>query len=183
MARVTHIMRAVIILCALSAPSHAQVERVDLELVLLVDASYSIDRAELQFQRLGYAAALQHPDVLKAIRLGITGRIAVSFMEWADADSQDVIVPWMIIDGEKSARSFAMKLLGARRMATGSNAIGSAISAAQEHIEGNAFEGLRKIIDFSGDSANNWGRHTDRGGACTRAFGGDHHQRSCRALP
>ncbi len=45
-------------------------ERVDLELVLLADASRSIDDGEIRFQRQGYAAAITDPDVLAAISHG-----------------------------------------------------------------------------------------------------------------
>jgi hypothetical protein len=131
-------------------------EEVDLELVLLADSSGSIDADELQLQRDGYAEALQHPQVLNAIAKGARGRIAVAYVEWADAAHQNVLVPWMIIDGAQSASRFAAALERQPRLAWGSNAIGAAIAAAQHLIETNAFEGDRKVIDFSGDSANNW---------------------------
>lgn len=131
-------------------------EQVDVELVFMSDASNSIDDAEILFQRKGYADALVHPEVLAAIRRGALGKIAVTFIEWADESTQDVVVAWRIIDGEKSAADFGKALLAAPRTAYGSNAIGEAIAAGQRAIETNAYEGLRKVIDFSGDSANNW---------------------------
>lgn len=131
-------------------------EAVDLELVLLADASGSIDAAEIQFQRHGYAAAITHPQVLGAITSGPLRRIALIYVEWGDDTSQEVIVPWTIIDGAASARTFAAALLATPRRAFGFNAIGSALFKAQALIEGNAIEGTRKVIDFSGDSANNW---------------------------
>lgn len=136
-------------------PAAAETE-VDLKLVLLVDASNSIDNAELQFQRRGYGDALIHPDVLIAIRSGLIGRIAVSLMEWADAGNQDVVVPWTVIEDEASATAFRDRLLKARRLTFGSNAIGDAIAAAHRHIEAEPSRALRRVIDFSGDSANNW---------------------------
>ncbi len=140
---------------ALATVARAETE-VDLELVLLVDASNSIDSRELQFQRQGYADALTHPDVLNAIGSGLLGRIAVTFMEWADDDSQDVVVPWTVIDGAAAATAFSDKLLAADRRAFGSNAIGEAIAAGQRQIDGNDFIANRRVIDFSGDSANNF---------------------------
>lgn len=131
-------------------------EEVDLELVLLADASGSIDDAETQFQRQGYADAITHPDVLAAIARGIRGRIALTYVEWADETSQEVVVPWTIIDGLAPARAFADRLRKTPRLAFGSNAIGSAIVAAQNLIEANEIDGFRKVIDFTGDSANNW---------------------------
>jgi len=128
-------------------------DQVDLELVLLADASRSIDEAELRFQRQGYAAALTHPDVLGAIGRGFRQRIAVTYVEWGDAASQDVVVPWTIVDGRESAAAFAGALLEAPRRAHGPNAIGSAIDAAHQMIESNAIEGYRRVIDLSADSA------------------------------
>ncbi len=150
-------MTVVLFALLFPAAAVAQAEQVDLELVLLVDASNSIDKAETRFQRQGYAAALTHPDVLGAIKTGLFGKVAVSFMEWADQDNQDIVVPWMVIDSLKTARAFNEKLLSAPRMTYGSNANGDAIAAAQSHIVSNPFDGNRKAIDFSGDSANNWG--------------------------
>ena len=131
----------------------ARSESVDLELVLLADASRSIDQAEIQFQRQGYATAINDPAVLSAISQGFDQKIAVTYVEWGSADSQDVVVPWTIIDGPNAAASFAEALLAAPRKAFGPNAIGSAIDAAQRLIETNAYNGYRKVIDFSGDSA------------------------------
>ncbi|MDX1575435.1 MAG: DUF1194 domain-containing protein [Kiloniellales bacterium] len=128
-------------------------ERVDLELVLLADASRSIDDGEILFQRRGYAAAITHPDVLAAITHGYERRIAVTYVEWGDAASQEVVVPWTIVEGPQSAKAFAERLLAEPRLATGPNAIGSALAAAHALIEGNGFEGTRKVIDFSADSA------------------------------
>lgn len=131
-------------------------EKVDLELVLLADASWSIDRAENRLQRKGYAAGITHPDVLDTIKGGFHQRIAVTYVEWGDENWQNIVVPWTIIDGPESASAFAKKLLAAPRLADGPNAIGSAIAAGKALIENNSFEGNRKVIDFSGDSASNW---------------------------
>ena len=128
-------------------------ERVDLELVLLADASRSIDDTEIRFQRQGYAAAITHPDVLAAISYGYDQRIAVTYVEWGDETSQEVVVPWTIIDGPNSAASFAEILLRTPRLASGPNAIGNALAVAHGLIDSNEIEGTRKVIDFSADSA------------------------------
>ncbi len=138
------------------AAGGAHAQEVDLELVLLADASGSIDDAEIRFQRTGYADAITHPDVLNAITGGLTQKIAVTYVEWGDETSQEVVVPWTVISGAQSARAFADKLLTKPRLAHGFNAIGSALAKAQALIEGNAIHGLRKVIDISADSANTW---------------------------
>ena len=148
----------VLALCITVAGGPARsAEPVDLELVFLADASRSIDDAEIRFQRQGYAAAITSKDVLDAIAMGYLRRIAVTYVEWGDADSQDVVVPWTIIDGPASAAAFAADLLAAPRIATGPNAIGNALAVGQALIEANDIDGTRKVIDFSADSAYSFG--------------------------
>jgi hypothetical protein len=155
--RIFSVLLAAILITATSANLAAAEEEVDLELVLLADASGSIDDAEIKFQRLGYAAAITHPQVLSAITHGFTQRIALTYVEWGDETSQEIVVPWTIIDGEASAAAFANALLTEPRRAYGFNAIGSALAAGHALIETNEISGLRRVIDFSADSANNFG--------------------------
>jgi hypothetical protein len=137
-----------------AAPSRA--EAVDLELVLLADASGSIDTSEIAFQRKGYAEALVSEDVMDAIRTGAHQRIAVTYVEWGSFESQDIVVPWTVIDGEASAAAFADRLVKAPRRAFGRNAIGQALLFGKTLIETNSHEGYRRVIDLSADSANSW---------------------------
>lgn len=146
--------RVLLILALLATPLRA--EDVELELVLLADASGSIDRAEIEFQRQGYASAITDPEVLNAIARSAYGRIAVTYVEWAAAGMEDVVVPWTVIEGPESAAAFAEALIPPPRRAFGRNAIGSALLFGKRLIEENDIEGWRKVIDFSGDSANNW---------------------------
>jgi hypothetical protein len=129
-------------------------EPVDLELVLLADATGSIDETEIRLQRRGYAEAMLDPQVLWAIENGgAEGRIAVAYVEWAAADAQDVVVDWMVVADEADAARFGERLMAAPRRAYGSNAIGAALLKGVALIEGNGFEGWRKVIDLSGDSS------------------------------
>ncbi len=147
------LLMPLLLISCLAAPLRAQ-QQVDLELVLLADASGSIDDVENALQRQGYAEALADPEVLWAIANGgALGRIAVSYVEWAGASSQDIVVDWTIVDGFESATEFGARLLAAPRQAYGSNAIGSALLKGLELIESNDIEGARKVIDLSADSA------------------------------
>ena len=124
-----------------------------LELVLLADASGSIDAEELAFQRQGYAEAMTDPLVISAIRNSIYGNIAVTYVEWATNTA--VVVDWMIIDSEETALEFAEALISQPRMASGSNAIGGALLRGKELIQTNDIIAPRAVIDFSGDSIGN----------------------------
>ncbi len=142
---------AVMILCACFP---AMAEEVDLELVLLADASGSISESEIRFQRQGYADAITDPAVLDVIASTLHGAIAVTYVEWAATTA--VVVDWMKIDGPDSAAAFARQLTETPRLAYGSNAIGSALLDGKMLIETNQFQAWRKVIDFSGDSPNNY---------------------------
>ncbi|MTH98763.1 DUF1194 domain-containing protein [Roseibium sp. RKSG952] len=131
-------------------------EELDLELVLLADATGSIDEAEIRFQRQGYATAITDPAVLSAIASNIYGKIAVTYVEWGSVNSQDVVVDWTIIDGPASAQGFAQALMTPPRRAFGRNAIGAALLKGKALIDTNGITGLRRVIDLSADSANNW---------------------------
>lgn len=131
-------------------------ETVDLELVLLADATGSIDNAEIRFQREGYAQAITSPEVLAAITGGLHGKIAVTYVEWGDFTSQQVVVPWTIISNADDANQVAKVLKDKPRLAFGSNAIGAALVKGMLLLETNKIRGLRRVIDLSADSANNW---------------------------
>ena len=137
---------------ALSAPAAAQKKLpVDVELVLAADGSGSIDDNELKLQRQGYAKAITHQLVLNAIRGGRFQRIAVQFIEWGAPSSVEIIVDWHVIRDKASAQVFAAKLVKAPRKVFGYNSISAAIVKAAHEIKTNRYEGLRKIIDVSGD--------------------------------
>lgn len=136
-----------------AAPVAAQTTETSLELVLLADASGSIDAGELAFQRQGYADAMTSAPVLAAIANTLHGSIAVTYVEWATNQVQ--VVDWMLIDGADSAQAFAKALSEAPRSAFGRNAIGAALLEGQRLIEVNDFDGFRHVIDFSGDSMRN----------------------------
>lgn len=147
------LIRLLVLLC-LASPLAAQTQReAGLELVLLADASGSIDAEELAFQRQGYALAITDAAVVDAITSSIYGSVAVTYVEWASNTA--VVVPWTIINSAETARAFADALSGPPRQAYGSNAIGGALLDAKRLIEGNDIFAPRAVIDFSGDSIGN----------------------------
>lgn len=146
-------MRNFILALFLASPLAAQSIETDLELVLLADASGSIDADELLFQRQSYATAITDPAVVSAIQNTLYGSIAVTYVEWAA--TQATVVDWTIIVNMDSATAFADALIGPPRQATGRNAIGSALLYGMEQIETNDIRGFRRVIDFSGDTMGN----------------------------
>jgi hypothetical protein len=140
-----------------AAPGRAQVP-VDLELVLAVDVSGSIDEDEARLQRNGYLSALIHDEVIQAIQSGPLGRIALAYVEWAGEHYQHTVVDWRLVEDPASAQTFAAALAGAPRRAERWTSISGALDYAVPMFERNAFEGTRKVIDVSGDGYNNSGR-------------------------
>ena len=117
----------------------------------------SMDMGEQKLQRDGYVAALKDPEVLAAIKDGVHGRIAVTYVEWAGASFQQVLMPWTLVDGPASAEAFADRLAGMPVGRMRRTSISGALEFTGRMFEGNGFEGLRRVVDVSGDGPNNQG--------------------------
>jgi len=152
------IVAALTALLGLAPAAPAAAEAVDVELVLAADGSGSIDDDELAFQRRGYAEAVTSAEVLGVIRDGIHGAIAVAYIEWGGPVSQHTIVDWTVIRDAASAAAFAEALVTRPRAAFGYNSISAAIDYSVHKLETNAHEGIRRVIDVSGDGPNIGGR-------------------------
>ena len=131
--------------------------RVDVELVLAVDISLSMDPDEQRLQRDGYIAALRDPEIIKAIRSGLHRRIAVTYMEWAGPDIQIHLVPWRVIDSADTAEAFTRELAAKEYSRYRRTSISAALEFSQRLFDDNRFNGTRRVIDVSGDGANNSG--------------------------
>lgn len=130
---------------------------VDLELILAVDVSRSMDIDEQQLQRDGYVAALTHPEVIAAITQGRHGRIALSYVEWAGPETQYKVMDWRVIDGPASARAFAAELAQAPIQRLRGTSISSGLVFVAPQFDNNGYEARRRVIDVSGDGPNNMG--------------------------
>ncbi len=150
-----------LLIALLSPPAAAQIE-VDVELALMVDVSRSMTARELEIQRRGYAEALASPDVVEAIGRGMLGQVAVSYVEWAGAGSQRTIVDWRLLATRDDARAFADALTLRFDPGLSRTSISSALDHAVRSIETNNYQGLRRVIDMSGDGPNNQGREVAR---------------------
>ncbi len=137
--------------------AHAQGSTVDLELVLAVDVSLSMDLEEQRLQREGYVLAFRDPEVIKSIASGPTGRIAVTYVEWAGPGNQQVVLPWTLIDSPNAAESFSRQLEAASISRARMTSISSALEFSDSLFETSGVRGMRRVIDVSGDGPNNAG--------------------------
>lgn len=152
--------RAVLLFGLLFAAPVAALE-VDLELVLAVDVSRSVDDVEAQLQRQGYIAALTSDKVVRAIQSGAHGAIAITYVEWASATSQSQVIPWTLIRDDGDAEDFAAKIASLPRLSLNWTSVSGAIDFSAKLFDDNGFEGVRRVIDVSGDGRNNSGRPAD----------------------
>jgi hypothetical protein len=130
---------------------------VDVELVLAVDVSYSMDPEEQALQREGYIAGITSREFMQALRSGHHGKVAVTYFEWAGPYDQKIIVPWRLIDGPEAADAFANELARAPYRRASRTSISGALSFAKPLFDGSGYRGFRRVVDVSGDGANNSG--------------------------
>ncbi|NQW11949.1 MAG: DUF1194 domain-containing protein [Alphaproteobacteria bacterium] len=132
---------------------------VDLELILAIDASDSVNRWEYALQIDGMAAAFQDPAVVAAIEGGPNKAIAVTVIEWSGRYQQQIVLPWMRIDGAEPAAAFARSVSGLHRtFHNGVTSISGILDYASQRFDDNDFEGYRRVIDISSDGRQNQGR-------------------------
>jgi hypothetical protein len=130
---------------------------VDVELILAVDVSYSMDMDELAVQREGYAQAIVSKEFLQALKTGPTGKVAITYFEWAASSDQKIIIPWRVIDGPETADAVADEILKTPIRRASRTSISGAIYFAMPLFDENPYHGLRRVIDISGDGPNNNG--------------------------
>jgi hypothetical protein len=130
---------------------------VDLELVLAIDASSSVSGIEFDLQIQGLAEAFRHPSVARAIRAAGELGLTVALFQWAGNQQQVLEIDWTVVRDAPSASRFAKEVETVFRSIAGNTAIGSAVEFAIGQLDGNGFDGRRKVIDVSGDGPNNRG--------------------------
>ena len=148
----------VAIFVAASWGAAAWAERVDIQLVLAADVSRSVDADEFKLQREGYAAAFNDPRVLRAIKSGGLGKIAVCFVEWSGEWAQKIVIDWTVIEDEESAAGFSATLMTAPRSFADRTSIGAAIDYSVAQFGRSGHESQRRTIDVSGDGTNTNGK-------------------------
>jgi hypothetical protein len=130
---------------------------VDIELILAVDVSYSMDMDELAIQREGYAQAIVSREFLQALKSLPNGKISVTYFEWAASSDQKIIIPWRLIDGPETADAVADEIMKTPIRRASRTSISGAINFAMPLFDEDPYHGLRRVIDISGDGPNNNG--------------------------
>src|SRR4030088_1319257 len=130
---------------------------VDVELVLAVDVSYSMDPEEQALQREGYITGITSRDFMQALRGGQHGKVALTYFEWAGPYDQKIVVPWRLIDGPESADAFANEVARAPYRRASRTSISGALNFAKPLFDASGYGGFRRVIAVSGDGANNSG--------------------------
>ncbi|MBR0819308.1 DUF1194 domain-containing protein [Bradyrhizobium liaoningense] len=130
---------------------------VNVELVIAVDVSYSMDMDELAIQREGYARAIVSKDFLQALSARPASKVALTYFEWSMSGDERIIIPWRMIDGPESADAVAAEIMKAPIRRGSSTSISGAINFAVQRFEENPYRGSRRVIDISGDGPNNDG--------------------------
>jgi len=160
--------------CAVGAAGHAEepARHVDLSLVLALDRSASVEPGRLRQQIEGMAAALQAPEVLRAIATGPRGRIATTVMLFAGPGETSVLVPWAVLDDAAAVTAFSEALLAASAPAPdGNTALGWAMYAAAKLFEESGVHADREVIDIAANGFNNAGVAPMRVGQLAAAEG------------
>jgi hypothetical protein len=140
-----------------SADNKDNAPSVDIELVIAVDISYSMDLDELAVQREGYAQAIVSKEFLQALKNGPNSKIAVTYFEWSASTDQKIIIPWRVIDGPETADAVANEIMKTPVRRGSRTSISGAIYFAMPLFDENPHRGLRRVIDISGDGPNNNG--------------------------
>ncbi|RED47986.1 DUF1194 domain-containing protein [Aestuariispira insulae] len=138
----------------------ALAEPVDLELILAIDCSYSVNRLEFRQQVSGMAQALRSPEVITAIQSGPIGSIAITVVQWSNVRLEAVAIPWTKVSSRADALALADQIDSMPRISElGATAISSVISFSQVLFETSPYQGDRQVLDISGDGRNNTGEN------------------------
>jgi hypothetical protein len=146
------------LLLSFAVAERARADDVDVALVLVTDVSRSIDDSEFKLEKDGYTSAFTSQKVLDAIRGGPTGKIAVSYVEFASSFEVRTVLDWTVIQDRASAQAFVTRLAAAPRSFWGRTAISAGIDQGVQLLSESGMNATRHVIDVCGDGTNNAGR-------------------------
>jgi len=159
MRRAFRLAAAIVLMLSMGGPVTTQTATVDLQLVLAVDASGSVNQERFELQKQGYAEAFRNPRVQRAIRSGRHQSIVVTMLQWTGPNQQVIVVPWMLVRDPVSANALADAIdKSQRQLYGGGTSISGAIDYSVTLMPTSPYQGIKRIIDISGDGSNNRGR-------------------------
>jgi hypothetical protein len=145
-----------IVMAVLSLPASAQQTPVAIELVLALDSSASVDRAEFQLQLDGLALAFRDPEVQQAIESLKPLGASVAVVQWGAPGETRVVLPFTLLVSSRDSKAFGFRIGLIRRwLRASATSIAAAIDDSTTLIETNEFDGFRRVIDVSGDGPDN----------------------------
>ncbi len=144
----------------LSSASLSQPETpVAIELVLALDSSASMNREEFALQIKGIAVAFKDPAVLQAVEDLAPLGVAVAVTQWGGPGESRIVLPFTLITTSTDAKAFGFLVsLGSRHFSATTTSITTALEDSLALIDGNGFDGQRRVIDISGDGQDNSGQ-------------------------
>lgn len=151
------IAAALLVMGGIAAGPAQAAQNVDLELVLMVDVSGSIDATEFGLQKGGYVNAFNDATLVSKIQSGHYGAIAATFIYWSSYNQQFQAVPWTYINDATTASAFASLINATSRQYSDFTAVQNALNfaALSISINNNGYDGTRQVIDVSGDGEDN----------------------------
>jgi hypothetical protein len=158
-----HAVLALALACLPSgAKAQAKVD-VDLQLVLAVDCSGSVDDREYALSMQGIASALRDPEIMEAIERWTPNGVAIAVVHWSGWHAQQVAaVDWTRIADRASAEALATQIETRTRALSGDTSIGGLLRFANDFLENAPFRSARRIIDVAGDGESSSGYSPDR---------------------
>lgn len=149
---------ALLLACSLPALAWAQAV-VDLQLVLAVDASGSVDAERFELQKQGYVTAFRDPRVWQTIQAGPRQAIAVTMVQWTGPALQIQVLPWTVLRDATTVQAFASAIADTpRQLFGGGTSLSGIIDYAVPLLRDSPFQSPRRVLDISGDGSNNRGR-------------------------
>ena len=127
-------------------------------LVMALDVSSSVDAAENALQMQGLAAAFRDPAVVETILTPPGSGVMAAVFAWSGFQHQEILIDWTWLGDQPSIAAFAERVARAPRSYDHwPTSLGRAVSFAAQLHERNAVSCRRRIVDVSGDGANNDG--------------------------
>lgn len=159
---VTFIVALFLFLVPQNISKAQQASNVDINLVLAIDCSYSVNVQEYALQMAGMASAFINPTIIRAIESGLYGAIGVTVVQWSHRDSQIIVVPWTRVSNAQEALILAAMIARTQRQTSkGATSISAMLNFAQRQLDASPFQATRNVIDVVADGENNDGERVE----------------------